>query len=178
MFIIDYITNMSYERRGRKNRPLYLAFIDFKKAYDSIDRRKLIEVLVDYKVNPQIIDIIVRMYNEDSTVIQLGNMKEKVKVTGGIRQGCCISTLLFKMVTFKIIEELRKEKRYKVGKFDDNSIWLADDATLIAEDLETLEALLNCLSRAGGEYGLEINEKKTKIMKIKGPKYLGSYRRI
>merc|ERR1711984_25992 len=99
-----------------------------------------------------------------STVIQLGNMKEKVKVTGGIRQGCCISTLLFKMVTFKIIEALRKEKKYKVGKFDDNSIWLADDATLVAENVETMETLLNCLSRVGGEYGLEINEKKTKIM--------------
>ena len=170
MFIIDYITNMSYERRGRKNRPLYLAFIDFKKAYDSIDRKKLIEVLIEYKINPQIIDLIVQMYHDDHTVIKLGNMKEKVEVTGGIRQGCCISTLLFKMVTFKIIEELRKEKRYKIGKFDDNSIWLADDATLVAENLETMEELLNCLSRVGGEYGLEINEKKTKIMKIKGPK--------
>ena len=168
MFILDYITNMSYEKRGKVNKPLYLAFIDFKKAYDSIDRRKLIEVLVDYKVNPQIIDIIVQMYNEDYTVIQLGNMKEKVKVTGGIRQGCCISTLLFKMVTFKIIEALRKEKKYKIGKFNDNSIWLADDATLVADSLETMEALLNCLSTAGGEYGLEINEKKTKIMQMKG----------
>ena len=168
MFILDYITNMSYEKRRRVSRPLYLAFIDFKKAYDSIDRRKLIEVLVDYKVNPQIIDLIVQMYNEDYTVIQLGNMKEKIKVTGGIRQGCCISTLLFKMVTFKIIEALRKEKKYKIGKFNDNSIWLADDATLVADSLETMEALLNCLSKAGGEYGLEINEKKTKIMQIKG----------
>merc|ERR1712179_212032 len=168
MFMLDYIANMSYEKRGRGGRPLYLAFIDFKKAYDSIDRRKLIEVLVDYKVNPQIIDLIVQMYNEDYTVIQLGNMKEKIKVTGGIRQGCCISTLLFKMVTFKIIEALRKEKKYKIGKFNDNSIWLADDATLVADSLGTMKTLLNCLSKAGGEYGLEINEKKTKIMQIKG----------
>ena len=50
MFMLDYVTNMSYEKRGRKNRPLYLAFIDIKKAYDSIDREKLIEVLVEYKV--------------------------------------------------------------------------------------------------------------------------------
>merc|ERR1712179_347295 len=80
------------------------------------------------------------------------------------------STLLFKMVTFKIIEELRKEKKYKIGKFDDNSIWLADDATLVADSLKTMEELLNCLSRVGGEYGLEINEEKTKIMRIKGKK--------
>ena len=65
-----------------------------------------------------------------------------MEVTSGIRQGCCISTLLFKLVTFKIIEELRKEKVYKVGVFEDNSIWLADDATLIAEELPTLKKLL------------------------------------
>merc|ERR1711942_644294 len=168
MFTIDYITNMSYQRR-RGGRPLYLAFIDFKKAYDSIDRKKLIEVLIDYKINPMIIDLIVQMYKDDHTIIKLGSMTEKVEVTGGIRQGCCISTLLFKLVTFKIIEDLRKEKLYKVGKFNDNSIWLTEYATLIAEDLQTLGKLLNCLSRSGGRYGLQINEKKTKIMKIKGP---------
>merc|ERR1711888_510784 len=82
--------------------------------------------------------------------------------------GCCILTLLFKLVTFKVIEKLRREKRYKVRKFNDNSVWLADDATLIAEDLHTLERLLNCLSKAGGEYGLQINREKIKIMKIRG----------
>ena len=40
------------------------------------------------------------MYEGDRTIIQLGRMRECIEVTGGIRQGCCISTLLFKMVTF------------------------------------------------------------------------------
>merc|ERR1711867_145782 len=102
------LTNMSYNVRGRRGRPLYVAFIDFKKAYDSINRKKLIEVLIGYKINPTIIDLIVQMYKDDHTVIKLGNMVEKIEVTGGIRQGCCISTLLFKLVTFKITEKLRK----------------------------------------------------------------------
>ena len=127
------------------------------------------EILIEYKVNPRIIDLIVQMYKDDHTVVQLGNMKEKVEVTSGIRQGCSISTLLFKMVTFKIIEELRKEKKYKIGEFEDNSIWLADDATLVAENLDTLKELLTCLSRAGGKFGLKINKEKTKILKVKGP---------
>ena len=169
MFMLDYVTNMSFEKIKKRGASLYYAFIDFKKAYDSIDRKKLIEVLVDFKINPQIIDIIVQMYQDDNTVIKLGNMKEKVEVTGGIRQGCCISTLLFKMVTFKIIDELRSKKKYKVGKFNDNSLWLADDATLIADSMDTLRELLNCLSTAGAKYGLEINEKKTKIMRVRGP---------
>ena len=148
---------------------LYYAFIDFKKAYDSIDRKKLIEVLAKFKINPQIIDLIVQMYQEDNTVIQLGKMRKKIEVTGGIRQGCYISTLLFKMVTFTIIEELRSMQKYKIGKFNDNSLWLADDATLIADNPDTLMELLDCLSKAGGKSGLEINKDKTKIMRIRGP---------
>ena len=66
----------------------------------------MIEVLIEYKVNPKIIDMVVQMYEKDETVINLGKMKEKIEVTCGIRQGCSISTLLFKMVTFCIIEEL------------------------------------------------------------------------
>jgi len=121
------------------------------------------------------------MYKDDHTIIKLGSMTEKVEVTGGIRQGCSISTLLFKLVTFKIIEDLKNKTRYRIGKFDDNSIWLADDATLVAENLEILKELLECLSTSGGEYGLQINEQKTKIMKIKGPEdhqLIGEYEMV
>merc|ERR1712033_141087 len=168
MFILSYIATMTFQNRGKYGKNLYFAFIDFKKAYDSIDRKKLIEVLIDYKINPKIIELIVQMYKHDHTIINLGNMQQKIEVTGGIRQGCCISTLLFKMVTFKIIDKLRNEKLFKMRKFNENSIWLADDATLIADSLKTLKELLECLSRAGGEYGLQINKDKTNIMRIRG----------
>merc|ERR1711895_56589 len=169
MFMLDYITNMSYEKIKKAGHTMYFAFIDFKKAYDSIDRQKLIEVLISFNINPMIIELIVQMYQADSTIIKLGKMNKKVEVTSGIRQGCCISTLLFKLVKFRIIDDLRKKEKYRIRKFCDNSLWLADDATLISEKLETLLELLDCLSEVGGKYGLEINKEKTKIMKIRGP---------
>ena len=169
-YILDYIANMTYESQSRKHKSLYFAFIDFKKAYDSINRKRLIEVLVKFKINPQIIDLIVQMYEGDSTIIQLGRMRKKIEVTGGIRQGCCISTLLFKMVTFTIIDDLRElGKKYHIGEFMDNSLWLADDATLIADSLPNLLELLEILKKTGKKNGLEINIEKTKIMKVRGP---------
>ena len=39
MFILSYITYMTFQKRGKYGKDLYLAFIDFKKAYDSIDRK-------------------------------------------------------------------------------------------------------------------------------------------
>merc|ERR1712179_872930 len=127
-------------------------FIDFKKAYDSVNRGKLIEVLIKYKVNPKIIDLIVELYAKDETTLNLGKMKETIEVTCGIRQGCSISTLLFKMVTFCIIEYLqKKEKIYRVGEYEGNSLWLADDATLIANSKENVEDNIKVLEESGGE---------------------------
>ena len=59
--------------------------IDFSKAYDSVDRRKLIETMREYRINIRIIEMIVQMYSKDSTTIKLGGLKEKVRVTSGIR---------------------------------------------------------------------------------------------
>ena len=97
-------------------------------------------------------------------------MKESIEVTGGIRQGCSISTLLFKMVTFTMIEDLRNmAERYKIGEYNDNSLWLADDAVIIAKDEPSLLRLLEVLEETGKANGLELSREKTKIMKIRGP---------
>ena len=107
------------------------------------------------------------MYEGDKTTIQLGKMKETVEVTGGIRQGCSISTLLFKMVTFTIIENLRKlAERYNIREYNENSLWLADDATIIAKDEPSMLEILKVLEAAGKENGLELSEEKTKILSI------------
>ena len=108
------------------------------------------------------------MYEGDKTTIRLGKMKKTIEVTSGIRQGCSISTLLFKMVTFTIIEQLRERaKPYKIGVYNGNSLWLADDAVIIAKDEETLLKTLRILEREGKKNGLELNEEKMNVMVVK-----------
>ena len=85
-----------------KNKSLYFAIIDFIKAYDSVDRKELIKVLIKYGVNMKVIDMIVQMYAGDKTTITLRGMEETINVTNGRRQGYSISTLLFKIVTFTL----------------------------------------------------------------------------
>ena len=52
--------------------------IDFKKAYDSIKRETMIQILKELRIDSKIIDFIVRIYREDSTKIQL-ERKKKLK---------------------------------------------------------------------------------------------------
>ena len=69
-----------------------------------------------------------------------------------------------------MIDDLRNlAEEYKIGKFVDNSLWLADDATLIANSIPNLQKLLEVLKKTGEINGLQVNLEKTKIMKIRGP---------
>ena len=50
------------------------------------------------------------------------------------------------MVTFSIIEELEnKGKMYDVDRYKGNSLWIADDATLIARSIEDMKTNVNIL---------------------------------
>ena len=74
LYTLNYIANRTYNSGRKKHKTLYFAMIDFNKAYDSVDRRELIEVLIKYGVNTNIIDMILQMYAGDKTTITLGGM--------------------------------------------------------------------------------------------------------
>ena len=111
LYTLSYVANRTYESQRRKHKVIYFAMVDFKKSYDSVDRRKLIEVMAKYENNLNIIVMIVQMYSKDRTTIKLGSKQQTIDVTCGIRQGSSISTLLIKMVTFSIIEELEEHRK-------------------------------------------------------------------
>ena len=109
------------------------------------------------------------MYAKDKTTITLGNIQEMVDVTCGIQQGCSISTLLFKMVSFCIIEDLKNQGViYELGKYKGNSLWLANDTTLVANNNENMKTNIAILRSSARKYGLEINEGKSKIIQVRG----------
>ena len=87
MFTLNYIENRTFDSKRKEHKSLYFTFIDFKKAYDSVDRTELIKVLIKYKVNPKIIELIVQIYAADKTTINLGKLKETIEVTCGIMWG-------------------------------------------------------------------------------------------
>ena len=69
----------------------------------------MVQIQKEFRIDSKIMDLIVRIYREDSTKIELEKNKEiEIEVTSGIRQECTVSTVLFKLITYKIIEQMRK----------------------------------------------------------------------
>ena len=161
LFMLQYLVGKAYKNK----KPLILIAIDYSKAYDSLDRKKLIEALMEYKIHPHIIDIIAKLYQGDHTKIKIGDSEEKIDISSGIKQGCTLSTTLFKIVTYLIIQELENKGRgYKVDDIILQSLYFADDSILAAESIEDARHNLNILIEVSKKFGLNINRDKCNVL--------------
>ena len=89
------------------------------------------QILKELRIDSKIIDFIVGIYMEDSTKIQLEKNKEIQKeVTSDLRQGCTASTVLLKLITYKIIEEMRKIEGIKILGPKIACLFYADDGLI------------------------------------------------
>ena len=61
--IIHYLIQKHLSRKKK----LYILSIDFTKAFDSTDRFKLLQISLEYKMHPHIINIIADTYSNDKT---------------------------------------------------------------------------------------------------------------
>ena len=161
LFILQHLVRKAHEKREK----LIVTAIDYSKAYDSIDREKMIEALIKYKLHPNLIEKIATLYNGDSTNIKIGEEEIKLKITSGIKQGCPLSTSLFKIITYIIINEL--EEKGKGIEIDDIillALFYADDSLLISNSVENAKHNLKILIEISERFGLRVNETKCKIL--------------
>ena len=108
-FLLQYMVEKTFNSAKKCHNKLIIVALDFKKAFDSIDRRRMIETLIKYKIHPHVIDLIAKINSQDETIVKMGDREEKMKVTTGIKQGCTASTVLFKIITFEIMRKLDEE---------------------------------------------------------------------
>ena len=78
------------------NSALYVNFIDFEKAFDSVDRDMLWKILRHHGIPEKLINIIICQYKGSRCrVIHGGGLTEAFEVKTGTRQGCMLSPFLF-----------------------------------------------------------------------------------
>ena len=155
--MLQYIVEKSLNEN--KDEQLIVTTLDFKKAFDSIKRKELIETLIKYKINPKIIDIVAKLYKNDETVIKMGDREETIKIGSGIKQGCTASTEFFKLVTYEIIKELEeKGEKFTIGDICINSIFFADDSIALAKTINATRKNLKIIKEVSKKFGLIVNE--------------------
>ena len=84
------------ELMGETNIPLYTCFIDLQKAYDTVDRELLWEVLTRFGVPAKMLAVIRQFHEGLRARVRTddGEHSEWIDVTQGLRQGYVLSALL------------------------------------------------------------------------------------
>ena len=156
---------------GRKARvPLFLCFINLQKAYDSVDRTLLWQVLARFGVPPQMIEVIRHFHGEMKACVRNddGRCSEWFEVAQGLCKGCVLSLLLFNMFFAAILlVALFMERFSKDSECVWRAIWgmlYADDACIVSRSPRGLGWMMVVFVEVFGTFDLAISESKTEIM--------------
>ena len=87
------------EPARKKDTPLYMCFIYLTKAYESVDRSLLWDVLARFGVPPRMLAVIRQIHDGMQACVRLddGACSKKFDVGQGLRQGCVLAPLLFNL---------------------------------------------------------------------------------
>ena len=165
--LIDSIIQYATE----KNIPGLLLFIDFEKAFDSLEWPFIHDTLRSYGFGASLIKWVKTLYSHtESCILNNGWASNFFEIQRGVRQGCPLSPYLFILSAEVLATAIRKNTNIKGISVNDVEIKLsqyADDTTLILDGSdESLRSSLATLDDFSKVSGLRLNDKKTEALWI------------
>ena len=159
MFIIQSIVDYSLEQ-GEK---AYCAFIDFRKAFDYLNRDCLWFKLLKSGIRGNMYDIIKDMYEETTASVKhQGILSDIFECNFGVRQGESISPFLFNLFLNDLDEALSvgQFQGINIGDINIKTVLYADDLALLSETREGSQVGLDILYDYCHRWKLTINTEK------------------
>ena len=188
-----------------KKLPITLLFIDFAKAFDSIGRLKMENILIIYGIPKDIVNAIMMLYRNTSAMVRSPDGDTPYfEITTGVLQGDTLAPYLFIICLDYILKHSiddninlgftlsqRRSSRHPAIHITD--IDYADDIAVTADTIKDAEKMLHQIEEAAEDIGLKINSDKTEYMSLNSKsdnmisrngnsiknvdnfKYLGSY---
>uniref|UniRef100_A0A3B3HG01 ribonuclease H n=1 Tax=Oryzias latipes TaxID=8090 RepID=A0A3B3HG01_ORYLA len=152
------------EKTNEYKIPIYMAFVDYEKAFDSILHKAVFEALKQHSIEEKYINILKETYDGGTAQIRNESLSRKIKIMKGVRQGDTLSPVMFTAALEEIFRRMEAEAGININGERMNNLRFADDIILFAEKEEDLSKLLNDLNKEGRKDGMKMNKKKTKIM--------------
>ena len=149
-----------------KNLPATLLFIDFSKAFDSIHRGKMKEILSAYGIPKETVDAIMIMYQDTQSMVRSPDGDtDFFDISAGVLQGDTLAPYIFIICLDYVLRKAldknnelgftlakRKSKRYPAMKITNADY--ADDLAVLADVLKDATFLLHSIERTAKEIGL------------------------
>ena len=190
---IDHIFTLITILRNRKsmNKSTFLCYIDFRRAFDSVDRYLLLFSLSKIGIVGPMYWALKALYNDPrSRVVLDGIPTDYFNCPLGVKQGSPESPTLFSVFIDNLAKELIATgvgvviETSQDNPETDNSVLTtvttllyADDIVVMSENEEDLQYLLNIVHRWCKKWRLSVNLLKTNIMHVRNKrKHISQFR--
>ena len=144
----DQIANIRWiikkAREFQKN--IYFCFIDYAKAFDYVDHKKLWKILKEMGIPDHLTCLLRNLYAvQEATVRTEHGTTDWLQTGKGVLPGCILSPCLFNLYAESIMRNAGLEEAQagiKIARRNTNNLRRADNTTFMAESEEELKSLL------------------------------------
>ncbi len=159
-----------------KNLTAALLFVDFSKAFDSVHRGQMEEILLAYGIPAETVTAVMMLYKNTKSLVRSPDGDTGFfDVLAGVLQGDTLAPFIFIICLDYALRtsidnhkdlgltlQQARSRRYPAVTVTDADY--ADDIALFSDTIEEAEKLLHHLEIAAAKIGLNINAKKTKYI--------------
>ena len=155
---------------------LFCAFIDYRKAFDSIWRKALWYKLIKEGINGKVFNVIFNMYKNIQSCVLVNRKKSDFFGSfQGVRQGENLSPVLFSLFLNDLEQFLlQNDNNYLNTQLNESDkltdyitllvLLYADDTLLLSSTAKGLQRALDSLFEYCSKWNLQVNSTKTKVM--------------
>ncbi|GFO16827.1 endonuclease-reverse transcriptase [Plakobranchus ocellatus] len=129
-----YTLNQVIEKSNEYNLPLCVGFVDYEKAFDSVEHFAIFDALRKININEMYVTILENIYRNASARVHIDNLEsEPFPIHRGLRQGDPISPKLFTAAIEMIFRKADLEHGLNVDGETLANLRFADDVALVTE---------------------------------------------
>ena len=191
-----FVLRQLQEKCREQNRGLYVTFVDLTKAFDTVSRNGLWQILKRLGCPPKFLNMVIQLHEDQHGQVRLnGDLSEPFPITNGLKQGCVLAPTLFtiffsmmlKQATEGIVDDedtvyiryrldgslfnlRRLQAHTKTREQLIRDLLFADDAALVAHSERALQCLTSCFAEAAQLFGLQVSLKKTEVLHQPAPR--------
>ena len=153
---------MEKAREFQKN--IYLCFIDYAKAFDCVDHKKLWKILQEMGIPDHLTCLLRNLYAGQEATVRTGHgTTDWFQIGKRVCQGCILSPCLFNLYAENIMRSAGLEEAQagiKIAGRNINNLRYADDTSLMTESDKELKSLLMKVKEESEKVGLKLNIQK------------------
>ena len=159
-----------YRSRGSN---VYALLLDASKAFDRVKYSKLFEVMLERKICPLIVRLLINMYSLNCAKVKWNNtLSDEFPLNNGVKQGGVISPLLCSLYLEPLLRHLEDSgKGCFMGNLCANAFSYADDIIILAPTCLSLRSLIKICEEYSNEYWLIFNPSKCSLMVFSDPNF-------